>query len=472
MRELNFHKNGIHLLIQFLCVFLFLFIIALPSSIGQGTISLWKVEGNHAEDHQNSSSYYLPCGGAYYVYYKGANQEEEINIAIKNEGANALDLQTIFLDQLRADFSIISAPTLITLKPNEETHLVLKYTAPPIYEADADATLYINGCSLKLNVGTKVEVNDSPICETIFNHDFNGDGVLNSIQTNTYDTAGNLLTVSIDNDGDGVLDYIQVRTYTYDATGNLINRSIDSDGDGVPNSIQTNTYDTAGNVLTSSYDSDGDGVPNSIHTNTYDTAGNLLTRRNDTDGDGVLNSIQTNTYDTAGNLLTRRNDTDGDGVPNFILTNTYNSVGNLINRSIDSDGDGVLNNIQTNTYDSVGNLLTSSYDTDGDGVLNNIQTNTYDSAGNLLTISYENDVNGVSSSIGTYTYDELGNLIIISTDSDGDGVPNRITNYTHTLCPDHIPTMSEWSLMVFGLLVLNFGVIFLYRREDILSAIG
>jgi len=33
---------------------------------------------------------------------------------------------------------------------------------------------------------------------------------------------------------------------------------------------------------------------------------------------------------------------------------------------------------------------------------------------------------------------------------------------------DTIPTMSEWGLMIFALLVLNLGVIFLYRREDML----
>ena len=38
-------------------------------------------------------------------------------------------------------------------------------------------------------------------------------------------------------------------------------------------------------------------------------------------------------------------------------------------------------------------------------------------------------------------------------------------------CPDTVPTMSEWGLMIFGLLILNMGVMFLYRREDLLAGI-
>ncbi len=34
-----------------------------------------------------------------------------------------------------------------------------------------------------------------------------------------------------------------------------------------------------------------------------------------------------------------------------------------------------------------------------------------------------------------------------------------------------VPTMSEWGLMIFGLLVLNLGVVFLYRREEILASL-
>jgi len=39
-----------------------------------------------------------------------------------------------------------------------------------------------------------------------------------------------------------------------------------------------------------------------------------------------------------------------------------------------------------------------------------------------------------------------------------------------TCAEEPIPTMSEWGLMIFGLLVLNLGVIFLRRRESILAA--
>ena len=34
---------------------------------------------------------------------------------------------------------------------------------------------------------------------------------------------------------------------------------------------------------------------------------------------------------------------------------------------------------------------------------------------------------------------------------------------------DPIPTMSEWGLMIFGLLVLNISVLFLYKQEELLE---
>jgi len=41
---------------------------------------------------------------------------------------------------------------------------------------------------------------------------------------------------------------------------------------------------------------------------------------------------------------------------------------------------------------------------------------------------------------------------------------------TTTNC-EAIPTMSEWGLMIFGLLMLNLGVVFLYRQEEILAGV-
>ena len=35
-----------------------------------------------------------------------------------------------------------------------------------------------------------------------------------------------------------------------------------------------------------------------------------------------------------------------------------------------------------------------------------------------------------------------------------------------------IPTMSEWGLMIFGLLILNMSVVFLRRREELLVIEG
>ena len=105
----------------------------------------------------------------------------------------------------------------------------------------------------------------------------------------------------------------------------VANSSLDTGGDGEPYNIKTYTYDTDGNLLTLSRDYDGNGLPNSITTYTYDTDGNRLTYSYDIDGDGGPNTgyTYTYTYDADGNLLTESVDSDGDGEPNRIDTSTY-----------------------------------------------------------------------------------------------------------------------------------------------------
>ena len=52
--------------------------------------------------------------------------------------------------------------------------------------------------------------------------------------------------------------------------------------------------------------------------------------------------------------------------------------------------------------------------------------------------------------------------------SNGANTEN-FTTASCTSCISTIPTMSEWGLMIFGLLMLNMGVVFLKRREELLA---
>ena len=93
--------------------------------------------------------------------------------------------------------------------------------------------------------------------------------------------------------------------------------------------------------------------------------------------------------------------------------------------------------------------------------------------GNLLTAA------GVPYTTATATFLDLGNGMYglpfytkpnipstIMAQVNG-GVPKSFTTDSCSVCvaTEPIPTMSEWGLMIFGLLMLNLGLMFIYRKE-------
>ena len=89
------------------------------------------------------------------------------------------------------------------------------------------------------------------------------------------------------------------------------------------------------------------------------------------------------------------------------------------------------------------------------------------------------DINGNAIPVGTsipqvspgvyelifYTVPAQGAMVAVS---NGVSTEN-FTTASCTPCPASIPTMPEWSLAIFGLLILNIGVGFLYRKEEIIN---
>ncbi|MDG2451121.1 MAG: hypothetical protein P8M34_15850, partial [Saprospiraceae bacterium] len=127
----------------------------------QPSISLWKVDQAHINDHTQGESYLLDCGSEYYVNYKGAGTSEEIIIDILNEGDQdlALTLPLTLSAESSAAFSIIHQPNKAILKSGEEAHFVIKYSASAEYEnATAQVSIASNDsnnsiCSMFFEVG-------------------------------------------------------------------------------------------------------------------------------------------------------------------------------------------------------------------------------------------------------------------------------------------------------------------------------
>ncbi|TVQ90722.1 MAG: hypothetical protein EA397_11625 [Deltaproteobacteria bacterium] len=156
--------------------------------------------------------------------------------------------------------------------------------------------------------------------------------------------------VDTDSDGDGVLDYYEVRQGT-----NPLQR--DSDGDGIPDGVEWGSIDTHEAQL-SPLDSDEDGVIDALDTDSDSDglsdafeAGPDPSSPRDTDGDGVPDyrdpdddgdTLPTHIECPSGQLV----DTDGDGAPNCL--------------DLDSDGDGALDRaegLEDNTGNGVPNYL-------------------------------------------------------------------------------------------------------------------
>jgi len=452
-------------------ILLLLSTLPLTEIIGQGEISLWKVEENHSHHHHTGSSYYLPCGGNYYITYNGPAAGEELTIAIRNEGNNTLNLNTIFLAQPGIDFSISTPPDQLILAPNEETHLVITYIPPPVYETNTDAVLFINDCSLNLNVGlANFGLSGHNICAFEISTDNNLDGEPDEIRSFTYDSDENPLGSSFDSNADGIPD--EIDTYTYDAAGNQT-LSRDSDGDGTIDFISTNTYNLAGNIIKHTSDRDADGTIDFIVIYSYDDAGNLIRLETDREADGIVDNIRTFTYDAAGNRLTDRiEDLGTNGTPGSldIFIYTYDSAGNLLSISHDLNNDGTIDLLNTYTYDSAGNLLSriDSFIIAGTS-FNFIVTYTYDSAGNISSISRDPNGDGIPDTVFTYSYDAEGRRISTSTDSNGDGITDSISTRSFTFCTPPIPSLSQWGLIIFALLTMNISLFFIRKKELLLG---
>ena len=194
---------------------------------------------------------------------------------------------------------------------------------------------------------------------------------------------------SIDSDGDGISDFIEIE--------GDISDPVDTDGDGIINSLDEDSDNDGltdaselGSVPSTPLDSDGDGIedfkdrdsdndfiPDYIESrySNNDPDGDLLPNHLDldSDGDGIPDSFE--------NGVTLRLDTDFDGIDDaFDVSQTNGSDGNFdgIDDSIvliDNDGDTIFNMFDIDSdndgmTDEFESDLMSIGDADGDGISN------------------------------------------------------------------------------------------------------
>jgi gliding motility-associated-like protein len=185
---------------------------------------------------------------------------------------------------------------------------------------------------------------------TILSIDSDGDGVPNHVEVQQGSDPNDGLD-ALDSDGDGVPDYIEIQQGT---DPNKSADLIDSDGDGVPDFIEIQ-QGTNPNNAADFKDSDGDGVPDYVEVVLWPNLGlpagnptNPSGGTRDTDGDGVPD-YQEILQGTDPKDASDAKDSDKDGVPDYIEIQQGTNPANSSDGK-DSDKDGVPDYIQQRAF--------------------------------------------------------------------------------------------------------------------------
>ena len=204
-----------------------------------------------------------------------------------------------------------------------------------------------------------------------FSNSFWGDVNDNDYMGNYGEAAD--CTLTLDTDGDGLLDLVELNTTKTDPL------KVDTDGDGLTDGTEFNTTKT--DPLKA--DTDGDGLTDGTEVNTTKTD----PLKADTDADGLTDGTEVNTTKTD----PLKADTDGDGLTDGVEVNTSKTDP----LKADTDGDTLSDGLEVNTSktnplkaDTDGDTLSDSYelntaktdplkvDTDGDGLTDSVELNT------------------------------------------------------------------------------------------------
>lgn len=313
----------------------------------------------------------------------------------------------------------------------------------------------------------------------------------------TYDVNGNLLTII--QDQPGVYSYSM--TNTYDTNNNLLT-SIEVEN-GLTIYTLTNTYDTNNNLLTSAETIDGD--PPFTTTYTYDANNNLLTSTEIIDEPfGTITTTTVYTYNNFNHIITQSFTftinapplSFGFGLSSLFTYDSFNRLTNIVS-------DPTFINIpappsrETYTITPCGlpelsiadpcncadplniknipqDIITHFHDvlsvtgTPGDVVI--LQTGNTDFLNSSLTQIPDGTNLGMIPTSGELTYDFFhasGTSGAITLNVGGVlANPFDISVCSAKSCII-IPTMSQWGLLIFGLLILNIGLFFVQQLKYI-----
>ncbi len=169
--------------------------------------------------------------------------------------------------------------------------------------------------------------------------DYQNDGVVDSVERETFDSEGRVVLYENDEDADGTNE--QTTTNTYDANGLLVRVEY---FDGETTHVQRYEYDAMGRQTRFESDLQDDGTPDQVTTTVWDDVALTATHENDLDADGTVDQVTVATYDASGKLLKWKTENATDEYD-------YDEHDRLVERRQDSGNDGSFDLIQRYEYE-------------------------------------------------------------------------------------------------------------------------
>lgn len=254
--------------------------------------------------------------------------------------------------------------------------------------------------------------------------DTDGDGVYDAIITGQYDERGHLASTAYDTDADGIVDASGTIRRDYDREGDPTR--IENTSEGFlhnRHSIETRTYDALGAVVKITLDSDGDGVLDHENLVTYDLDGNVVRASSDDDADGLVERMVMRTF-TEGGLLVEQTVFFGPGTGTR-STYEYDATGRLTrNLSVDTST-GATTREEIREYDQTGNLIRLHWDRGPSSAVSTTETRGYDDANReIWRETYQGGSNRTDRE--TWQYDANGNVTRYVEDHANDGQSDRV----------------------------------------------
>ncbi|GFE49041.1 hypothetical protein So717_07940 [Roseobacter cerasinus] len=320
------------------------------------------------------------------------------------------------------------------------------------------------GGPLRSSTTTTHNDNDTLIVTEV---DVNGDGAVDSLQSNVLADSGVLTQTRTDQAADGSLQS-RIETVT-SANGLTVTARADADGDGTYERTQTaaTTLNADGSQTTTTTEKGADGSTFATSTRTVSDDGYATTQSDDMDGDGIderttttstswsLDGVQTETsLETAqngdllrnqsivtsadGRSVTTRLDADGNGADDEIVTAVRGDDGSLTTETTYHATGGTLIAKQTSVLSANGLTRLTTLDRDGDGAfeLRSMDRTMLKQDGATHRVVEHRDGRYVE--LGRAEYETNGDGLSLSAwlDLDGDGTDDVFTTDVTELAAD------------------------------------